>query len=238
LIRHSGETAWFRHEGKGFTKGAALMKSKVVVVLSLVVLFAMMATGCSNKELIQQKDTQSAELQSELDQLQGDLEAERARTGQLQSDLDNALSDMRSKEQVWMEEKNGLTQVTIDGEVTFSSGSTRLTTEGKEILNRIFDVVEQYPDRSIMIEGHTDNVPIAERFQSRYRSNWELSSARAHTVLHYVQKKYNIDSNRIGAVGYGEFRPIATNDTKDGQAMNRRVVITIAPMPKASKMYP
>jgi chemotaxis protein MotB len=238
LIRHSGETAWFRHEGKGFTKGAALMKSKVVVVLSLVVLFAMMATGCSNKELIQQKDTQIAELQSELDQLQGDLEAERARTGQLQSDLDNALSDMRSKEQVWMEEKNGLTQVTIDGEVTFSSGSTRLTTEGKEILNRIFDVVEQYPDRSIMIEGHTDNVPIAERFQSRYRSNWELSSARAHTVLHYVQKKYNIDSNRIGAVGYGEFRPIATNDTKDGQAMNRRVVITIAPMPKASKMYP
>jgi len=214
------------------------MKKNVLIALSLVVVFAMMATGCSNKELIQQKDAQIAELQTDLDQLEGDLEAERARTGQLQSDLDNALSDMRSKEQVWMEEKNGLTQVTIDGEVTFSSGGTQLTTEGKEILDRVFEVVEQYPDRSVMIEGHTDNVPIAEQFQMRYRSNWELSSARAHTVLHYVQTKYNVNTDRIGAAGYGEYRPIATNDTKDGQAMNRRVVITIGPTPQKAKIYP
>ncbi len=214
------------------------MKSKVLIALSLVVVFAVMTTGCSNKELIQQKDAQIAELQTELDELSGDLESERARTGQLQSDLDNALSDMRSKEQVWMEEKNGLTQVTIDGEVTFSSGGTQLTAEGKDILNRVFEVVEQYPDRSIMIEGHTDNVPIAEQFQTRYRSNWELSSARAHAVLHYIQKKYNVDSDRIGAAGYGEYRPIATNDTKDGQSMNRRVVITIGPTPQKTKIYP
>ncbi len=214
------------------------MKSKVLIALSLVVVFAVMTTGCSNKELIQQKDAQIAELQTELDELSGYLESERARTGQLQSDLDNALSDMRSKEQVWMEEKNGLTQVTIDGEVTFSSGGTQLTAEGKDILDRVFEVVEQYPDRSIMIEGHTDNVPIAEQFQTRYRSNWELSSARAHAVLHYIQKKYNVDSDRIGAAGYGEYRPIATNDTKDGQSMNRRVVITIGPTPQKTKIYP
>jgi chemotaxis protein MotB len=214
------------------------MKLKVMIVLSLVAVFAMLATGCSNKKLIEQKDAQIAELQNALDEAEGSLETERARTAQLQSDLDNALSDLKNKERVWMEEKNGLTQITIDGEVTFSSGSTRLTAEGKDILDRVFGVVEQYPDRAIMIEGHTDNVPIAPKFQDRFRSNWELSSARAHTVLHYVQKKYNIDSDRIGAAGYGEYRPIATNDTADGQAMNRRVVITVGPMPQNSKAYP
>jgi chemotaxis protein MotB len=214
------------------------MKLKVMILLSLVAVFAMLATGCSNKKLIEQKDTQIAELQSALDEAQGDLESERARTAQLQSDLDNALSDLKSRERVWMEEKNGLTQITIDGEVTFGSGSTRLTAEGQEILDRVFEVVEQYADRAIMIEGHTDNVPIAPKFQDRFRSNWELSSARAHTVLHYVQKKYNIDSNRIGAAGYGEYRPIATNDTRDGQAMNRRVVITVGPMPQNTRAYP
>ena len=109
------------------------------------------------------------------------------------------------------------------------SGSTRITTEGKDILDRVWNVVGHYPEREVRIEGHTDDVAIAERWQQRFRSNWELSSARAHAVLHYLMSKYAIDPQKICAVGYGEHQPIASNATDDGRAMNRRVVITIAP---------
>ncbi|MDH3197828.1 MAG: OmpA family protein [Candidatus Krumholzibacteria bacterium] len=203
------------------------MRSTLVYALALGVCIA--ATGCSNKELISQKDQQIAALQNEVGELEGQLASERARTEELNSELARALSDLRAKEKVWLEEKQGMTQVTIDGEVTFGSGSTRITTEGKDILDRVWNVVGHYPEREVRIEGHTDDVAIAERWQQRFRSNWELSSARAHAVLHYLMSKYAIDPQKICAVGYGEHQPIASNATDDGRAMNRRVVITIAP---------
>jgi chemotaxis protein MotB len=215
-----------------------MRKRFLPVLLVLLVAPAVVLTGCSNKKLIEEKDQQIAALQSELDELNTQLDDEKARTAKLQSDLDNALSDARSKEQVWMQEKEGLTQITLDGEVTFASGSTRITSDGKQILDKIWEVLQNYPERTVMIEGHTDNVPIAEQFQTRFRSNWELSSARAHSVLHYVKGKYNLDPQRIGAVGYGEFRPIASNDTEQGRSMNRRVVITVGPSAKMSNAYP
>jgi chemotaxis protein MotB len=214
------------------------MRTRLLMALLLVIAVGLMVTGCSNKKLIEQKDAQIVALQDEIDKLEGQVKAETDRNEQLRSDLEKALSDMRKKEQVWINEKENLTQVTLDGEVTFASGSTRITSEGKEILNRVFEVVEQYPDRAVMIEGHTDNVPIAERWQYRFRSNWELSSARANSVRRYVLSSFNIGPQRIGAVGYGEYRPIATNDTEEGRAANRRVVITIAPMPAKASAYP
>jgi chemotaxis protein MotB len=210
----------------------------MLIVLTLLLVPGLLFTGCSNKKLIEQKDAQIATLQDELDQLDGQLQEEKARTAQLQSELDGALSDLRTKEQVWMQEKEGLTEITLDGEVAFGSGSTRITSEGKEILDRIWDVLQNYPERNVMIGGHTDNVPIAPKFHDRYRSNWELSSGRAHSVLHYVREKYGIDPQRIGAAGYGEYRPIANNDTEGGRAANRRVVITVGSGSTRTSTYP
>jgi chemotaxis protein MotB len=113
--------------------------------------------------------------------------------------------------------------------VTFRTASDELTREGKDIIDQIWGVIERYPDREILIEGHTDSRPIAPSWRDHFRTNWELSSARAHSVLHYVRGKYNVDPARIGAVGYGEHRPIASNDTADGRKINRRVVITVGP---------
>jgi chemotaxis protein MotB len=213
------------------------MNLKSIAVLGLVAL-TVAGSGCSNKKLMAEKDQRISDLEGQVSSLQGDLSAEKARTAQLNADLDRALADMKAKQQVWMEEKNGLTHITLDGEVTFASGSARITSEGQNILDRIWSVVDQYPDRDILIEGHTDNVPIAPQFQDRFRSNWELSSARAHSVLHYVRNKFGTDPERIGAVGYGEFRPVAGNDTPDGRKMNRRVVITIGPTQSAQQMVP
>lgn len=214
------------------------MRTRIRVTLLLAVVFGMLATGCSNKKLIEQKDAQIAALEEEIGKLETEVRSEKAATEQLRADLDQALSDLRTKEQVWLDEKEGLMQITLDGEVTFASGSTRITDAGKEILDRVFKIVEQYPDRAILIEGHTDNVPIAERWQHRFRSNWELSSARAQAVRRYVSSKYSIEPSRLGAVGYGEYRPIASNASAEGRTANRRVVITIAPMQKKTPAYP
>jgi len=214
------------------------MFRKFTIALAFLALTGLMFAGCSNKKLVEQKDAQISALQDELGQLEGQLSDEKARTAKLQADLDNALADVRTKEQVWMREKEGLTQITIDGEVAFASGASGVTSDGKEILNRIWGVLENYPDRSVLIEGHTDNVAIAEQFQIRWRSNWELSSARANSVLRYVLKQYNVDPARVGAIGYGEYRPVASNETPEGRRMNRRVVITIGPSGSATKVYP
>jgi len=213
------------------------MKLHSIVAIGLVAL-TVAATGCSNKKLMAEKDQRISDLEGQVSSLQNDLSAEKARTAKLNADLDRALADMKAKQQVWMEEKDGLTRITLDGEVTFASGSAHITSEGQAILDRIWGVIGQYPDREILIEGHTDNVPIAPQFQDRFKSNWELSSARAHAVLHYVRKKFGTDPERIGAVGYGEFRPVASNDTAEGRKMNRRVVITVGPMHSQQKMVP
>jgi chemotaxis protein MotB len=213
------------------------MKKGLTIVLTLLIVPGLLFTGCSNKKLIEQKDAQISALQDELDGLEGQLSDEKSRPAKLQSELDNSLADMRTKEQVWVQEKEGLTQITLDGEVTFASGSTRLTAEGKDILTRIWDVLQNYPSRDILIEGHTDNVQISPQFQHRYRSNWELSSARATAVLHYVLDKYGTNAGRVCATGYGEYRSIANNDTDEGRKMNRRVVITVGPS-SSSTAYP
>lgn len=203
------------------------MRSSLVLVVAVAVGIAV--TGCSNKKLLKDQEQQIVDLQTEVDELTGELEAERERTAQLNSELSRSLSDYRTKQQVWMEEKERLTHITLDGEVTFSSGSARISDTGKDILDRIWRVLVDYPERDVLIEGHTDNVPIAERWQHRFHSNWELSSARAHAVLHFVVKRFAADPRRIAAVGYGEHRPVADNDTEAGRAANRRVVITVGP---------
>jgi chemotaxis protein MotB len=80
-----------------------------------------------------------------------------------------------------------------------------------------------------MIEGHTDNVPIGANIKDKYQSNWELSSGRACSVLRYMYWKHKMDPERLSAVGYGEHRPVADNDTLEGRAKNRRVTIVIGP---------
>lgn len=206
----------------------------LVCALALVAL----AAGCSNGKLIAQKDQQIAEMQNQIAALEGEVQEERERSAALNADLESALKDLRQKEQVWLEEREGLTHITLDGEVTFTSGSSKLTSSGRDILDRIWNVLGNYPEKEVLIEGHTDNVPIAPQFQHIFKSNWELSSARAHRVLHYVRDKYDIDPRRIGAVGYGEYRPIADNATETGRALNRRVVITIGGKLKQSQMVP
>lgn len=121
--------------------------------------------------------------------------------------------------------------ITFVSDVLFDSGKAKLRPESFESLDKVARVLqENVPDLNVGIEGHTDNQPIV---QSGWKSNWELSSARALTVLHYLTDDKGISPKRISATGFGEFHPVASNDLKEGREKNRRVEIVI--LPKVSK---
>ena len=150
------------------------------------------------------------------------------------SDLEKAKNELEDKLKNEIGQKDVNVQmldkglvITFVAEVLFDSGKNELKQEAYLSLDKISDVLKTtVKDLSIGIEGHTDNVPIK---YSGWKSNWELSSARALSVLYYLEDEQKINSNRLSATGYGEHRPIATNDTAEGRQKNRRVEIVIIP---------
>lgn len=134
---------------------------------------------------------------------------------------ENKLDDL-----LYVEKLDDAILVRMTGSALFDSGKAQLKAKTEVNLLEICKIFEEYEQyiKMIRIEGHTDNVPM---YSSRYLSNWELSGARASEVLQYVDRNSNLDGSKLSIVGYGEFRPIATNDTKKGRARNRRVDFVI-----------
>lgn len=200
-------------------------------IIPAVALAAFLLGGCSsNKQLLRQQQMDIESLNGRLNELERALVEQTARAEQLKKDLDAALADFDYKEQLYLEQIESKTIITLPGAVMFGSGSARLTPSGEEILDRIADVISNYEDREVLIEGHTDDVGIASEYRDKYPSNWELSSARAQSVLRHFLSKHGLPGERLAAVGCGEYRPVADNATEEGRAMNRRVVIRLAPM--------
>lgn len=131
-------------------------------------------------------------------------------------------------------EERGLV-VTFVAEVLFDSGKAKIRDEAHDVLNKVAKVItDKVADRNIAVEGHTDNEPIK---YSGWKSNWELSTARATSVLHYLEEK-GTAPKRLQATGYGEYRSVASNDTPEGRQKNRRVEIIILPkMTKAETEF-
>ena len=113
--------------------------------------------------------------------------------------------------------------VSVADKYFFESGSAELKENSRGILDKIASVLNEYPNM-IRIEGHTDNIPINN---GSFPSNWELSASRAINVAKYFMSSHNIQPGRISTIGYSEYRPVASNDTPEGRAKNRRVEIVI-----------
>lgn len=113
--------------------------------------------------------------------------------------------------------------ISLAGNLLFDSGKSDLKPRGMTLLDTLAERLRTMPNE-IRVEGHTDNIPIATAL---YPSNWELSSARATTVGRYLAEHAEIAPIRLSAAGYGEFRPIALNDTREGRARNRRVDLVV-----------
>lgn len=113
--------------------------------------------------------------------------------------------------------------VDIKEAILFDSGSAQLKDTGIEVLNKLEGLISDF-DNDIIVEGHTDNVPINSK---QYPTNWELSTARAVSVVRYLSEEENIDPHRLSARGYGEYSPIVPNDTPENRSLNRRVNLFI-----------
>jgi len=174
------------------------------------------AEGQTNLDLIANLKTQVADLQQEKDM-----------AGQMARNLESEMrADLESKDVAISNLKGRLT-VTIVDRVMFDSGEAVLKPDGAAVMKKIASLLASHPKLKIHVIGHTDNVPL--RSGARFASNWELSTARALAAVHYLTEKAGVDPRRVGAVGYGEFHPIADNATAEGRAKNRRIAITILP---------
>jgi chemotaxis protein MotB len=107
----------------------------------------------------------------------------------------------------------------------FPSGKAKLSREGRGALAQVAGVLAEIKERSFQVAGHTDNVPIRN---NRFKSNWSLSSARAVAVVQHLIKN-GVTSTNLSAAGYGDTQPVASNDTKEGRAQNRRIEIVLQP---------
>lgn len=160
---------------------------------------------------IEEKEKAVAQIKGTYDSLVHELKQE-IKEGEIQ------ISQLRDKLTVNMVEK-----------ILFSSGSAVIKKNGKKVLNRVADILKKVSGQQIKVEGHTDNVPIGAALMERFPSNWELSTARATTVVRYLQER-GVNPELLSAEGYSEYRPIAPNDTEEERAKNRRIEIVLLPI--------
>jgi chemotaxis protein MotB len=131
-----------------------------------------------------------------------------------------------SKGEVTISELKGKLTVNLVESVLFDSGKAEVKPNGLVVLQKVIDILKGIEDKVVRIEGHTDNVAIGGALARRYPTNWELSAARAINVARYLQQQ-GLEPARLAAVAYGEFKPVAPNDTDEGRAKNRRIEIVL-----------
>ncbi len=149
--------------------------------------------------------------------------------------LEDRLAREISDKQILLEQTSRGLVITMANDILFDSGKAKLKSNAHDVLKKIAAVIkEAAPERNVGVEGHTDSVPIKH---SGWKSNWELSASRATNVLHYMIDECQMEPQKMSAIGYGEYRPIDSNDTKAGRAINRRVEIIIMPKEMTKKSY-
>ncbi|MBA3899121.1 MAG: OmpA family protein [Bacteroidetes bacterium] len=137
----------------------------------------------------------------------------------------NALLGFNDDE-LTVEMKNGNVYVSMSDKLLFKSGSAAVEDKGKDALKKVADVLNRNPEIAILVEGHTDSIPIKTAI---FKDNWDLSVARATSIVRMFSNDYKVDNKRLTASGKGEFLPIGANATPEGRAKNRRTEIILSP---------
>jgi chemotaxis protein MotB len=176
-------------------------------------------------EELKEKERILAEREKTLNELRQVIARQDSITNRLNNVLRDALLGFKSDE-LSVEIKNGKVYVSMSDKLLFKSGSAAVEAKGKEAIKLLAGVLDKNPDIDILIEGHTDNVPIKTAV---YRDNWDLSVARATSIVRILTDEYKILPTRLTASGKGEFWPRASNETPEGRASNRRTEIILSP---------
>ncbi len=144
-------------------------------------------------------------------------------------EIETSLKEQIAQKDIKIEEIEGKLRVTFLDKILFDSGSTKIKDGGKEILLTLAESFGADTNKTIVVEGHTDNIEIGYPLRKRFPSNWELSTARAASVVRFLQEKANISPERLTASGFSFYRPVVPND-KDTRSQNRRIEIILVPI--------
>lgn len=209
--------------GRNVAKGLCL-----VGVLGMLTV----GTGCGQLKKLRQENQQLNETISGLQQENAELSSKASRYEGEVNRLENARRDLEAKLRgtgATVRIKNGTVSVLLPGAVLFDSGQTILRPQSKATLKKIASILKSSAAGEIVrIEGHTDNDPVVKQ-KDRYKTNWELSAARAAAVLHYMVEDCGVSPTRVYIAGFGQYQPLADNKSKTGKAKNRRVEFVIVP---------
>jgi len=179
----------------------------------------------AKSEELDRKESILAEREQAMADMRRIIDRQDSLTRRLNDILHNALLGFNPDE-LSVEIKNGKVYVSMTDKLLFKSGSVAVEVKGKEALKLLADVLDKNKDIDILVEGHTDNVPINTAV---YKDNWDLSVGRATSIVRILTREHRIDPTQLTASGKGEFYPRAGNDTAEGRARNRRTEIILSP---------
>ena len=143
--------------------------------------------------------------------------------------IESSLKEQIENQEIKLEEIEGKLKVTLVDKILFDTGKVEIAKRGKEVLLQLADTLRENKDQNIVVEGHTDDVPIGLGLIEKYPTNWELSAARAVGVVRFLQEKGWLEPERLTATGYSYYKPLASNDTAAGRRQNRRIEIILVP---------
>lgn len=190
-------------------------------------------TAIGSPELVQLTDRLRADAiltPIELLQLEDQSTKADVQLDAIQRQVERALGSLIMSDQVTVTRDGLWIEVAIRSDVLFASGSAELSTPARQAVDQLASVLRELPNE-LRIEGHTDNRPIASAL---FPSNWELSGARAASVIRLLEGR-GVDPRRMAAIGFGEKRPVADNETLSGRAANRRVMLVILATPAGNQ---
>lgn len=172
------------------------------------------------------KETELLSRTERIDRLEKIISSQKKILSDLKNRISEALLNFRGKG-LSIKQRNGKVYISMENKLLFKSGKWNIELQGKQALMRLSKVLEENPDISILIEGHTDNIPFTSK--GAMESNWDLSTKRATAVVKILLENNNILPQNLTAAGKSEFVPIASNTTIEGRAANRRIEIILSP---------
>lgn len=188
-------------------------------------------------KIIAELDSTRLKIESSLQDRASEIELREKRIKELQDaitqrdktkrQIETDLKEQIKSQQVKLEKLVGKLKVTFVDRILFNSGSTKINEEGKQLLSKLAESLK-HNNQNIIVEGHTDNVPIGPELREIYPTNWELSVARSAALVRYLTEKAGIEPQRFTASGYSFYKPVASNETEKGRHQNRRIEIILA----------
>ncbi len=216
-----------------------LLAAVVVAAGAAAYLFLNQATlrqqADENVSKAQALEQQLAQAKGEVGKLSKEKEAELAKLKQAQEDMLKSLKQEVEAGEIMVSQLADRLSVKVLDKILFASGEATISPKGQDVLKRVGKVLATAHDKDkvIRIEGHTDTVPIGKNLKSKFATNWELSTARATTVVRFLAESSKIPPDAFEAAGLGEYHPVAKNDTPEGRQQNRRIEIILYPRVQA-----